>query len=129
MPFAVDKVNPEALAQIAEDLDGRDKERIRTGQELCAEADKQMALLEALAWYNGSKRTKFEDGKVCLETCRLQSNSEVLLYNALTSPDFTCIFRLPGVQKKTNHQYTMSMPIFQKNLSYLKTVRISLHRR
>lgn len=63
MPEPVDQVDPDALPDIVAALDRRDRTTIAEGRQVRAEAEQQLATLEALAWYNGTKRAEFEQGK------------------------------------------------------------------
>lgn len=60
----VDKVNPDALPKIIAELEKRDNERNRLGKQSIRDCERELAEMEALSWYNGSKRIEYENGKV-----------------------------------------------------------------
>ena len=63
MPVPVDFVDPDYLGEIAEDLDRRDMERMQARQDFVDAHDRQEALEEALAWFNGTRRDEYEAGE------------------------------------------------------------------
>jgi len=77
MPLAVDKVNPACLDEIVADLEERDQERLREERELMEETERQIALVEALSWYNGSSRLEFQNGKALWWRSLNKSDEEV----------------------------------------------------
>ena len=63
LPEPVDYVDPDWLRDIAADLERRDRERAQAQADLLEAYERQQALDEALAWYNGSRRFEYEAGE------------------------------------------------------------------
>ena len=63
LPEPVDYVDPDWLRDIAADLERRDRERAQAQADLLEAYERQKALDEALAWYNGSRRFEYEAGE------------------------------------------------------------------